>query len=124
MELWLKGDLLVEIASSDMARFKIRMLKRSWDSYKTGFGNFSDVGRQHFYYLYSFHLGEVVKCFLFEKGLFCICFQWLKTAFLSSASGMNTSNTILFPGPPGFFPGTSVFWPIFHFSLAFAIPLF
>lgn len=29
------------------------LLKRSWDSYKMGVGNLSDVGRRCFFYLYS-----------------------------------------------------------------------
>lgn len=66
----LKGSKWLKLCKTTRCLLRLEcspLLKRSWDSYKTGVGNLSDVGRRCFFYLYSSFRGGG-KMFLLWEG--------------------------------------------------------
>lgn len=69
------------------------LLKRSWDSYRTGVGNFSDVSRRYFFYLYSSFRGGGKMLLLWKAWERTFLHQGLKGVLLLT-SATSISNTI------------------------------
>lgn len=91
------------------------LLQRSWDSYRTWVGNFSDMGRWYFFYLCSSFRGSG-KVLLFgevwERSFLRSFISCSRKYFSLNFCHERQQHNFMSPGPPGFFPRTSAyFWP-------------